>query len=251
VKDEIPLARRVAPPQQRRRGVSAVLPLASLVACGCAAVLAARGAWLTSPDPTDLNSLMARRLGVPDTDGRLFGHFPYAEAENQDLVQVDAEHLLHRDAAEAFLAMRDAASADGVVLTLLSAFRSVDLQESIFFDVMEERNQNARERALVSAPPGYSEHSTGFAIDLGDGRQPETDFSEEFEDTEAFRWLQQYALSFRFALSFPPDNPQGVSYEPWHWRYEGSVAALHLFEPAQRLEPPERRPDGGPTVRLR
>lgn len=237
MKDEIPLARRVTPPPQRRRGGSAALLLAaSLAACGCAAVLAARDVWLTSPEPTDPNSLMAR-LGAPDSDGRLFGHFPYAEAENQDLVQVDAEHLLHRDAAEAFLAMRYAASADGVALTLLSAFRSIDLQGSIFFDVMKERNQNARERALVSAPPGYSEHSTGFAIDLGDGRQPETDLSEEFEGTEAFRWLQRYAPSFHFALSFPPDNPQGVSYEPWHWRYEGSVAALRLFEPAQLLEP--------------
>jgi D-alanyl-D-alanine carboxypeptidase len=28
-----------------------------------------------------------------------------------------------------------------------------------------------------------------------------------------------------------------VSYEPWHWRFEGSSEALQLFEPAQRLIP--------------
>ncbi|MGB1131066.1 MAG: D-alanyl-D-alanine carboxypeptidase family protein, partial [Haloferula sp.] len=52
----------------------------------------------------------------------------------------------------------------------LSGFRSLALQESIFFDVASERNQTAEERAQVSAPPGYSEHSTGYAVDLGDGR---------------------------------------------------------------------------------
>ena len=29
-------------------------------------------------------------------------------------------------------------------------------------------------------------------------------------------------------------NPQNVSYEPWHWRYEGTVEALKKFEPANK-----------------
>ena len=98
-----------------------------------------------------------------------------------------------------------------------------------------ERNQTAMERAKVSAPPGYSEHSTGYAVDLGDGDDPATNLSESFEQTRAFRWLQDHAASYHFTLSFPALNPQGVSYEPWHWRFEGSADALRLFEPARRL----------------
>ena len=114
-------------------------------------------------------------------------------------------------------------------------YRSHDLQESIFFDVASERNQTAEERALVSAPPGYSEHSTGYALDIGDGDAPETNLSPDFEQTPLFRWLQDHAARYHFILSFPEGNPQGVSYEPWHWRYEGSASALRLFEPARRL----------------
>jgi D-alanyl-D-alanine carboxypeptidase len=204
------------------------------VVCAGAVVLVLRGPDLLRTSGEDAGGLMAR-LGAPDADGRLFGHFPYPEADPVALVAVDAEHRLHRDAAEAFVAMRAAAAADGIDLRLLSAYRSHSLQEEIFFEVMEERRQSARERARVSAPPGFSEHSTGFAIDLGDGRRPETHFSEDFASTEAFRWMQEHARAHRFSLSFPEDNPQGVNYEPWHWRYEGTVEALQLFEPAQEL----------------
>ncbi|QEY31614.1 D-alanyl-D-alanine carboxypeptidase family protein [Synechococcus sp. RSCCF101] len=236
VQDEIPVARRIAPQQRRRRRGSRLILLTSLAVCAASALLVLRGRPRLAPQAPVAEDRIAR-LGPPDQEGRLFGHLPYPEASAADLVQVDASHRLHRDAAEAFLAMQDAAAADGVDLRLLSAFRSVSLQESIFFDVMEQRNQNARERALVSAPPGYSEHGTGFAVDVGDGLEPEADFSVSFENTAAFRWMEHHAPRHRFTLSFPPDNPQGVSYEPWHWRYEGSVAALHLFQAAQKLEP--------------
>lgn len=171
----------------------------------------------------------------PDVDGRLLGHFPYDEAIDEQLVPVEAGIELHRDAARSLSAMTRAAAADGVDLRLLSGYRSQDLQKSIFFDVKSERNQTAMERAKVSAPPGYSEHSTGYAVDLGDGDDPATNLSESFEQTLAFRWLQDHAASYHFTLSFPAANPQGVSYEPWHWRFEGSADALRLFEPARRL----------------
>ena len=89
----------------------------------------------------------------------------------------------------------------------------------------------------MSAPPGYSEHSTGYAVDLGDARNPATNLSVVFENTAAFTWLQTHANRFHYRLSFPVGNGQGVSYEPWHWRFEGSAEALKTFESAQRLDP--------------
>ena len=171
----------------------------------------------------------------PGQDGRLLGHFPYPEALVDQLVPVEAGIELHRDAALSLDAMRRAAAADGVDLRLLSGYRSQELQKSIFFDVKSERNQTAAERAKVSAPPGYSEHSTGYAVDLGDGADPATNLSAAFERTAAFSWLQDHAASYHFTLSFPAVNSQGVSYEPWHWRFEGSADALRRFEPARRL----------------
>ena len=88
-------------------------------------------------------------------------------------------------------------------LIVLSAFRSVDIQNEIFFDIKAERNQSAEERAKVSAPPGYSEHSTGFAIDVGELTRPQTELSESFETTPGFAWLKRNAHRYHFTLSFP------------------------------------------------
>jgi D-alanyl-D-alanine carboxypeptidase len=142
---------------------------------------------------------------------------------------------LRSEAASAFLAMQREAAAAGIDLVVLSGYRSISLQKQLFFDVKAERNQSASSRARVSAPPGFSEHSTGYALDLGDGRLPGSNLSQAFAASPAFAWLQRHAARHHFLLSFPAGNRQGVSYEPWHWRYEGSTDALRLFEPAQRL----------------
>jgi len=205
-----------------------------LLACGLfsgTAIVLARGplrSVLTPPPVAGLNARLS-------SDGRLLGHFPYPEVQTAKLTNLAPGQQLHRDAAQALAAMHQAAAADGVQLVVLSAFRSIALQKQLFFDVMAERNQSSRTRARVSAPPGFSEHSTGFAVDLGDARAPAANLSPRFDQTAAYRWLAANAARFHFQLSFPQGNPQGVSYEPWHWRYEGSTEALRLFEPAQRL----------------
>ena len=184
--------------------------------------------WLAPGPVAGLNARLS-------ADGRLLGHFPYPEVGADQLLEVAPGLKLQRDAAEAVLAMQRAASADGVNLVVLSAFRPIALQKELFFDVKSERNQSALERAQVSAPPGFSEHSTGYAVDFGDGSRPQANLSGAFAETPAFRWLQAHGARFHFILSFPRENPQGVSYEPWHWRFEGTADALKLFEPAQRL----------------
>ncbi len=231
--EDIPLARRSQPAAPRR--VSPVRRLGwLLLACGLfsgSALFLARGplrSVLTPPPVAGLNARLS-------SDGRLLGHFPYPEAAPASLVSFAPGQQLHRDAAEALGAMQQAAAADGVQLVVLSAFRPIALQNELFFDVKAERNQTAPTRAQVSAPPGFSEHSTGYAVDLGDARAPAANLSPSFDQTAAYRWLAANAARFHFQLSFPRGNPQGVSYEPWHWRYEGTTEALRLFEPAHRL----------------
>jgi D-alanyl-D-alanine carboxypeptidase len=74
----------------------------------------------------------------------------------------------------------------------------------------------------VSAPPGYSEHHSGRAIDLTtNGVRP---LEQEFEHTDAFQWLSTNAGRFGFALSFPPNNRYGYAYEAWHWCFEAAEA---------------------------
>ena len=215
----------------RRRGCRLVLGAAVVAGVAGAAHVLLRPELFQPRGAVPLPGLAARL----SADGRLLGHLPYGEAPAQQLVSVAPGLQLQRDAAESLQAMLQAAAADGVEIRVLSAFRSIALQKQIFFDVKSERNQSAVDRARVSAPPGFSEHSTGYAVDLGDALRPDTDLSVSFADTAASSWLQANANRFHFHLSFPQDNRQGVSHEPWHWRFEGSAQALKTFEAAQRL----------------
>ena len=166
-------------------------------------------------------------------DEKILGHFPYSETPFENLVEITPNILVHKKMYKSLLKMRDDAKKDGVYLVFLSGFRSIELQKEIFYSLKSIRSQIAMERARVSAPPGYSEHSTGFAIDIGDAINRETDFEIEFETTSAFKWLERNAAKYHFKLSF--DKKQNsVDYEPWHWRYEGNIEALKVFEASNR-----------------
>ena len=165
----------------------------------------------------------------------LLGHLPYPEASKDELILFTPGIYVHKDIYENFKEMQYRAAKRGISLKLLSGFRSIDLQRDIFYENKSIRNQTAIERSRDSAPPGYSEHSTGYAIDVGDGDFPNTHFEVEFEQTPAFKWMQRFASKYHFVLSFPPNNKQGVTYEPWHWRFEGTVNALRKFEDANKI----------------
>ena len=230
--DEIPVARRSKAHIGALRNLSAGFKIFLFVLFASISSLLFVQRLL--PDLFGTSSLEVTKTSS-ELDGRLLGHFPYPEASSLELVNVSSGIQLHVDAAEAYNSMIEAARQDEVDLRLLSGYRSHQLQEEIFFDIKSERNQTARERAKVSAPPGYSEHSTGYAIDLGDGTRPETHFRENFQSTKAFRWLEANAARYHFVLSFPPQNSQGVTYEPWHWRYEGTAEALRKFEASRQF----------------
>jgi D-alanyl-D-alanine carboxypeptidase len=168
----------------------------------------------------------------------VLGHLPYKEAPVSELQAItpDGRLRLRQAAAEKFRQMQAAAQANGIILQPISAFRSIAEQESLFFGVKEQRNQPASQRAEVSAPPEHSEHHTGYAIDLGDGRTPDANLKPSFENTAAFQWLKNNANRYSFEMSFPQNNPQGISYEPWHWRFVGDRQSLETFYTARSLK---------------
>ena len=161
----------------------------------------------------------------------LLNHRRYEEAKQEDLVALNPDSILRLqpEAQQAISAMLTKARIEGVQLGIISAFRTVEDQSHLYFDIKAERGQSAKDRAEVSAPPGYSEHHTGYAVDFIDQGRPETTLSQSFETTPAFQWLEKNAAFFNFELSFPKDSDSGVSYEPWHWRYVGNQESLELF----------------------
>lgn len=171
------------------------------------------------------NSIQAvfASLGIPAdlVDARRL--LPQVEATELVIAGISDEgrqFLLVPDAARAWQIMRGAAARAGVTLTLVSAFRSISRQAEIIRKKLDDGLSLA---AILSesAPPGFSEHHSGRAIDVTTtgiaGLEP------EFETTEAFRWLTQNASRHGFVLSFPRGNRYGYVYEPWHWFYSASA----------------------------
>ena len=197
--------------------------------------------------PLGQSSTTPKPSSVPNRSARIlpqarYGHLPYAEAAPDRLVSVGAysagntkrTEYLDQDAATAFDQMVAAAKTDGVSIIPISGFRSISQQEKLF-DRQIQRQGSESAAARLSAPPGYSEHHTGYAMDVGDAAQPNTDVQHEFENTAAYRWLMANAKRFGFELSYPRNNVQGVSFEPWHWRYTASVQASAVFAVAHTL----------------
>ena len=166
-----------------------------------------------------------------------YGHLPYTEALPETLVNIgkyyDRFEALHYEAEKVFNEMRTSARLAGVGLSPISGFRTI-ADQRLLFDRQIKRQGSPEAAARLSAPPGYSEHHTGYAIDIGEEGNPDTDLKFDFEYTEAYRWLTKNARTYGFKLSFPSNNRQGVSFEPWHWRYVGTASAAKIFARAMK-----------------
>jgi D-alanyl-D-alanine carboxypeptidase len=146
------------------------------------------------------------------------------EAGDLVTVEIDGnarEHRLVPAAAIAWRGMRAAALSDDITLEIVSAFRSVEHQAKIIRRKLQA-GLSLPQILTVNAPPGFSEHHTGRAIDI---TTPGAKALEnEFDGTPAFQWLSGNATSFGFTLSYPRNNQHGYLYEPWHWCYRASAA---------------------------
>ena len=185
-------------------------------------------------------------------DPRLLGHLRYADAPEDVLGRVPAVDTVRRDCRLRSVvlpdleAMLSAARTDpraGGRLLALSCFRSAERQTNVFG--RERPEGGAADRAESVAPPGYSEHATGYALDFAVRPAmgcPDVDAC--MAALPAARWLLANAPRYGFELSFPGGNKQQVKWEPWHWRWVGrngdtvdAVAARRVFACARARFP--------------
>ena len=112
-----------------------------------------------------------------------------------EVTQIADDKWLRFDAAAAFKRMEAAANAEGVFFGVNSAWRSYAEQVALY--------AKYKAGGALAAPPGYSNHQAGTAVDL----------NTQNGTNGAFKWLQVNAARFDFART--------VSSEPWHWEYVG------------------------------
>lgn len=123
---------------------------------------------------------------------------------------------LEAETARAWHRLRAAAARDDIVLEAVSGYRSHAYQLGIF-ERKRARGLSLDAILAVNAAPGYSEHHAGSALDISAPGEPAAE--DSFERTSAFDWLTGRARDHGFTMSYPRDNPHGIVYEPWHWRY--------------------------------
>ena len=78
-------------------------------------------------------------------------------------------------------------------------------------------------RCPGGAPPGYSNHQMGLAIDFNcDGRGIPMDYEDAKVNT-CFIWLSEHAKDYGlFEYSKGADRADIGSYEGWHWSVDGN-----------------------------
>ena len=109
------------------------------------------------------------------------------------IVDVDGKDV-EAHTAKAFRVMQRAAHKAGVKLAIRSGFRTFKKQSELYKDYR-------RGRGNLAAPPGYSNHESGRALDL------------YVTDARAYDWLREHASTFGFHRTVPG--------EAWHWEYLG------------------------------
>lgn len=137
-------------------------------------------------------------------------------------------YLVRPEAAPDLTALLEAADADGLHLTLRSAYRGYPKQAQVYEGWVAQLG--AAEADVVSARPGHSEHQTGLAVDVGSSTRPECDFDPCFAGTVEARWVARHAAEFGFVVRYTTANSAVTGYGPeaWHLRWVGRELAGYL-----------------------
>ena len=139
------------------------------------------------------------------------------------LVRVQAERL-RAPAADAYKQFAKAAKAAGVNVMPISGYRSFSEQASLYDSYVRQYGQATAD--TFAARPGYSEHQTGLAMDIGNASGT-CALQACFANTPAGRWAAEHGWEYGFIIRYPAgaEATTGYTYEPWHLRYVGKVIA--------------------------
>ena len=155
-----------------------------------------------------------------------------------DLVNVDGGYcmqdgvMLKSEAYEHLKQMFEAAREEDYYFYISTAYRSYDFQKALYDSYLLK--DSAEVVDSYSSRPGFSDHQTGLACDIG---MPGYKF-EMFTDTDECRWLHENAYKYGFILRYPEgkENITKYKYESWHFRYVGVEVSTYIYENNITLE---------------
>jgi len=157
-----------------------------------------------------------------------------------ELVTIDNKYTntvgsqLSSIAYEALKKLIDDAEEEGLHIRANYAYRSYEYQEGVYNSYKNSYSEKYADS--ISARPGYSEHQTGLAVDVGVAYNYST--GAKFAATNEFEWMKDNCYKYGFILRYPEgkEDITGYNYEAWHYRYVGVEAATYIYENDITLE---------------
>ncbi len=142
-----------------------------------------------------------------------------------DLVNIGSGQQMRTEAADALINLITAAKTENLIIAPLSGYRSYTSQVSVYNN--EVKNYGQATADTESAKPGYSEHQTGLAVDVGGGG---CGIEDCFSTTAEGKWVALNAYKYGFIVRYPADKQAITGYrtEPWHIRYVGAALSEEL-----------------------
>ncbi|WP_051910301.1 D-alanyl-D-alanine carboxypeptidase family protein [Lysinibacillus sp. BF-4] len=129
---------------------------------------------------------------------------------------------LRAHVATALQQMINAANTEGVTqFIVMSGYRNLEEQQALYDEM----------GSSYAMKPGYSEHHTGLALDIGSTEGT-------MEMAPEGKWVANNAHRFGFVLRYPADKTAitGIEFEPWHLRYVGLPHSERMHEQNLVLE---------------
>jgi len=138
-----------------------------------------------------------------------------------------SDSKLNREAYEHFKNLVNDAEILGYHIRNNSSYRSYYQQEELYNQYLRDYGINYTKKYV--SKPGYSEHQTGYSLDVGVDKRYA---SSKFQDTKEFLWMKDNSYKYGFILRYTQEGQEifGYGYEPWHYRYVGVEAATYIYE---------------------
>lgn len=159
--------------------------------------------------------------------------------DNIELDVLSNGYRVDKRIASSFEEFEQAAKKAGIDFVIVSSYRSVADQETVFnASLTEHMNAGSTKgeaekltREYITVP-GTSEHHTGLAIDVIDEEWNKAGkgLEDSFYDSKAGKWIDEHAADFGFVIRYPADKVKitSINYEPWHLRYVGKENARYM-----------------------
>ena len=172
-----------------------------------------------------------KKTDVSKKELMLVNKFNYLD-ENyapDDIVKVSVQFAygdneIKKEVYEKFRSMYNDAKKEGLYLIITSSYRDYNFQKELWDSYANQKGDEWADS--VSARAGYSEHQTGYTLDIVTYNAN----MSSFETTDEFKWLQDNAYKYGFILRYPKNKEDitGYSYESWHYRYVGKDVATKI-----------------------